>query len=100
VNAAAKLYEQAAAQGQPDATYQLARLHTLGVGVDLNIPRAIELFDQAARKFPPGADRNRVIEQRDALVALKQGKPGAESTDVGSTVAKGTAGARGTTAAK
>jgi hypothetical protein len=78
VNAAAKLYAQAAAQGQPDAMYQLARLHVLGVGVEADVPRAIELFDKAARAFPPGERRNLAIQQRDALVALSQGKPGQE----------------------
>lgn len=75
VRTAARLFARAAAKGQPDAAVELARLPVFGLVVERDVPRAIELFDQAARAYPPGAQRDHAAEQRDALRAVLRGEP-------------------------
>jgi TPR repeat protein len=66
---AAKWYQKAAAQNQPDALTQLARLYVTGVGVGkVDLQKGAELFKRAADAYPPGENRDRVVQQREALL--------------------------------
>ena len=52
---AAALLEKVAEQGDPEAQYELGRLYELGIGVDQDVERAIELFREAADADYPDA---------------------------------------------
>ena len=67
---AAKWYRKAAARNQPDALVNLARLHVMGLGVDADAQKAVELFGRAAKVYPPGEKRNQAAEQGKALAAI------------------------------
>jgi hypothetical protein len=67
---AAKWYEKAAAQNQPDALYALARLYVFGSGVEPDSNKAVQLFERAAQAYPPGEDRARAEQQVVALLAV------------------------------
>lgn len=79
-DAAAQWYQKAAAQNQPDALRALARLHVFGVGgVEVDIPKAIALYERAEQAYPPGEARDNVAQQRQALVALQKESVGGSS---------------------
>jgi TPR repeat protein len=81
---AAKWYEMAAAQNQPDALYALAKLYVIGSGVPSDSGRALELFRRAEEHYPPGEKRDEVAEQRAALEAvLKESQTAQAPTDGG-----------------
>lgn len=69
---AAKWYEKAAAQNQPDALVALARLRVLGLGVDADPAKAVELYARAVQAYPPGEQRDQAQEQHKALLELLQ----------------------------
>ena len=70
---AAKWYQQAAAHHQPDALVQLARLHVMGLGVEQDAAKAVELFGRAAKIYPPGEQRDQAMAQRKALAEVSGG---------------------------
>lgn len=53
--ASAALLARAAAADSPEATYELAKLYERGVGVPLDLPRAAELYQAAAKRDFPDA---------------------------------------------
>jgi TPR repeat protein len=67
---AAKWYQRAAKHNQPDALVQLARLYVMGLGVEANASKAVELFGRAAQAFPPGEKRDQAVQQKNALAAV------------------------------
>lgn len=87
--AAAAAYRQASRAGLPEATYNLARLHRDGVGVERNLRRAGELYRQAyadglsratldlAQLALVGVERDEVVALAWALRAEEEGVPGA-----------------------
>lgn len=79
---AAKWYEMAAAQNQPDAVYALAKLYVIGGGVPADSGRALELYQRAEELYPPGEKRDEIAEQRVALEAVvKESQTAQASTD-------------------
>jgi TPR repeat protein len=68
--AAARWYQMAATRNQPDALVQLARLYATGTGVDMDVHKAVELLDRAAKTYPPGEKRDHALEQKNALAAV------------------------------
>ncbi|HEY8507298.1 MAG TPA: tetratricopeptide repeat protein, partial [Steroidobacteraceae bacterium] len=66
----AKWYQRAADQGNPDGMYALARLYVIGSGVPRDVQKALELYEQAAQAYPPGEQRDKAIEQKQALIAV------------------------------
>jgi TPR repeat protein len=84
--AAAKWYEKGAAQNHPDALVALARLYVFGTGVDVDAATAVDLYERAARAYPPGDDRDHAIEQKNALAAvLDESRKSAEESGSSST---------------
>ena len=87
--AAVAAYRQASRAGLPEATYNLARLHRDGVGVERNLRRAGELYRQAyaeglsratldlAQLALVGVERDEVVALAWALRADEEGVPGA-----------------------
>jgi TPR repeat protein len=69
---AAKWYHKAAANNQPDALLQLARLYVVGLGVERDSRMAIQLFERAAKAYPPGEKKDQATEQMKALAAVSQ----------------------------
>ena len=88
-DAAVAAYRQASRAGLPEATYNLARLHRDGVGVERNLRRAAELYRQAyaegltratldlAQLALVGIERDEVVALAWALRAEEDGVPGA-----------------------
>jgi TPR repeat protein len=72
---AAKWYQKAAERNQPDALVQLARLHVIGLGVERDVGKALQLLERAANIYPSGEKRDEVIEQRVALQEAMESKP-------------------------
>jgi TPR repeat protein len=82
---AIRWYEKAAARDQPAALYAMGRLYVTGFGVDLDQRKAVEFFDRSAKAYPPGEDRDRVEQQRAALVAVLDGTQPTSTTTVTAT---------------
>ena len=88
-DAAVAAYRQASRAGLPEATYNLARLHRDGVGVERNLRRAAELYRQAyaeglrratldlAQLALVGVERDEVVSLAWALRAREEDVPGA-----------------------
>lgn len=43
-----ELFTRASVQGDPEATFELAKLYEKGIGTDQNLPKAIELYQKSA----------------------------------------------------
>jgi TPR repeat protein len=67
---AVRWYEKAVARDQPDAMIALARMYLVGFGVERNVDKAMELFNKAVEKYPPGEARDTAVKQRDAIAAV------------------------------
>ena len=67
---AIRWYEKAAARDQPDALYAMARLYVVGIGVERDPKKAIELLDRAVKAYPPGEGKDHATQQRVALAAV------------------------------
>ena len=88
-DAAVAAYRQASRAGLPEATYNLARLHRDGVGVERSLRRAATLYRQAyaegltraaldlAQLALVGVERDEVVALAWALRAEEEGVPGA-----------------------
>ncbi len=45
-------------------------MYLVGYGVERDLDKAVEYFDKAVAKYPPGEDRDRAEQQRQKLAAV------------------------------